>query len=359
MEQEGNKYRTIAGVKGGNLVTSKWTTCGPKNVGRANATTAEEQAEAEVIAHYKKKEKLKYHRKLADVSKKRYIQPMLAQLYKDRKDKMEPLDSGNWLLQCKFNGMRCIATKDGLFTRKGERYVSCPHIEKELKPFFSRYPNAVLDGELFNMSLRQKLNELSKLIRKTVNITPDDLAQSEKMVRFYVYDGYGFNAKLGPEAPYTDRKEWIDSHVTDHGDYLFAVRDRRVRNEAEMEWHYQELLDDNQEGAILRHKEMPYEHKRSPNMLKLKPEDDDEAEIVNIIEGKGNWSGTGKKIVLKWRGQEFEASLKGTQEEAAQFLTDKKKWIGKTVTFLYNGLTGLGTPSFARVDYNNCLQGAK
>ena len=120
---------------------------------------------------------------------------------------------------------------------------------------------------------------------------------------------------------------------------------------------YQELVDDGQEGGILRKMSESYEHKRSKNLLKVKPEDDDEAEIVDITEGTGNWSGTGKIITLKWNKKTFDATFKGTHEEGVEFLKNKKKWIGKTVTFLYNGLTGLGTPNYARVDYNNCIKG--
>lgn len=31
--------------------------------------------------------------------------------------------------------------------------------------------------------------------------------------------------------------------------------------------------------------------------------------------------------------------------------------IDRTVTFLYNGLTGLGTPNYARMDIKNCFKG--
>ena len=58
-----------------------------------------------------------------------------------------------------------------------------------------------------------------------------------------------------------------------------------------------------------------------------------------------------------WVDSSKEATFKGTREEAVQFLKDKKKWVGKTVTFLYNGLTGLGTPNYARVDIRNCTKG--
>lgn len=353
MEQDGNRYRTMSGVQGGELVTSEWTVAKPKNVGKKNETTGEEQASSEIASRYKKQRKTGYFNDPKDIDKTQYVEPMLAKLYKDYHDEIV-LEEGEWILQCKFNGMRCVATKDGLFTRKGEKYLSCPHIEEALSSFFDKHPEAVLDGELFNDRFRQSLNEISKLVRKTVNISEADLKRSRELVMYYVYDGYGFG--LDKESPYYERKRWIDENIVGQYKHVVLVKDFPLKGKSDLDWHYEGLVEDGQEGAILRHRAMKYEHKRSKNLLKVKPEDDDEGEIVDIIEGEGNWSGTGKVIKLRWNGKEFDATFKGTREEAVQFLKDRNKWIGRSVTFLYNGLTGLGTPNYARVDINNCVR---
>jgi DNA ligase-1 len=353
MEQENDKYRTISGLANGEQVTSEWTVASPKNIGKKNETSAEKQAEVEIEARYKKQKKTGYFENIEDVDNFMYVEPMLAKLYKDYSDEIE-LSKGEWILQCKLNGMRCVATKDGLFTRKGERYVSVPHIQEALKGFFEKHPGAVLDGELFNYGLRQQLNEISKLIRKTVHITPEDLEKSKNLVHYYIYDGYGFG--LEKTHPYHERKQWIDFNIIGKYTHVAKVEDFQVGNKTELEQHYQNLVENGHEGAILRNKEMKYEHKRSKNLLKVKPEDDDEAEIVGITEGTGNWSGTGKIISLNWNGKVFDATFKGTYEQGVDFLKNKNKWLGKKVTFLYNGLTGLGTPNFARIDINNCIK---
>lgn len=354
MEQDAGRYRTVSGLVDGERVTSEWTVAKPKNLGKKNETSAEEQASSEIASRYKKQRKLSYFDDVEEIDQSRFVEPMLAKLYRDYQDEID-LSEGEWLLQCKFNGTRCIATKDGLFTRKGERYISCPHIEEALKPFFKEHPEAVLDGELFNEKFRQQLNEISKLVRKTVKITPEDLARSRELVHYYVYDGYGFG--LDKDHPYHERKQWIDSHVIGKYTHMAKVEDFQLKKGEDLDLHYNTLVDDGHEGAILRHRGMKYEHKRSRNLLKVKPEDDDEGEIVDIIEGEGNWSGTGKVIRLRWKGKEFDATFKGTQAEAAQFLKEKNAWIGRTVTFLYNGLTGLGTPNYARMDIKNCFKG--
>jgi len=353
MEQNGSKYRTVAGLQNGEQVISEWTVAEGKNQGKKNETSSVEQATKEIEAKYKKQKKTGYFDDINSVDDMSYIEPMLAKLYKDYSDKID-LSKGEYILQCKFNGMRCIATKNGLFTRKGEKYLSCPHIEESLIPFFEKYPDAVLDGELFNNDLRQQLNEISKLVRRTVNISQDDLERSEKLVRYYVYDGYDFG--INKDCCYRERKKWIDTNVVDSYRYIMPVKDFVINAESDLDKHYSSFIDDGHEGVMLRYSDMGYEHKRSKNLLKVKPEDSEEAIIIDIKEGTGNWRGTGKTITLNWNGKVFDASFKGSYEEAKDFLEDKKNWIGNTVEFLYNGLTGKGTPNFARVDINNCLK---
>jgi ATP-dependent DNA ligase len=368
MEIEGNKYRTIAGLMDGELVVSEWTVAKGKNVGRSNETSAEEQAAKEVENKYKKQRKTGYFDDIDEVDTVQYVEPMLAKLYRDYAAKID-FSKECWIAQCKFNGMRCIATKNGLFTRKGERYMTCQHIEKALEPFFKDHPDAVLDGELFNEEYRQQLNEISKLIRKTVHITQSDLDQCAKLVKYYVYDGYGFDDNTETfidvdnhkTRGYIYRKEGLYNLFAEltpsYGANIHSVFSYKISSTKDLDKVYAEYVDAGHEGIMLRNCNSPYENKRSKYLLKVKPEDDSEAVILDIIEGEGNWSGSGKSITLKWGDQVFDASFKGTYEQAVEFLDCKDEWVGKTVTFLYNGLTGLGTPNFARIDINNCVKG--
>ncbi len=354
MEQDQNRHRTIAGLIDGEMVISEWTISNPKNIGKKNETSAEQQALFEIESRYNKQKKTGYFEDIKDVDTFIYVEPMLAKSYKDYCHEIN-LEDGCWLLQLKYNGMRCIATKNGLFTKKGERYISCPHIEESLKDFFNKHPDSVLDGELFNNDLRQRLNEISKLVRKTVNVTNDDLNKSKELVRYYIYDGYGFG--LDKERPYYERKQWIDSNVINKFNYIIKVEDFELKSKCDFDRNYEEIINNGHEGVILRKKDSKYEHKRSKNLLKFKPEMDSEAIIIDVIEGSGNWSGTAKTATLDWHGKVFDAVFKGTQGQLKNILQNKKNWIGRVVTFLYNDITGLGTPNFARIDLNNCFKG--
>jgi DNA ligase 1 len=377
MEREGNAYRSCYGQKGGVITETEWTIAEPKNVGKRNETDGSEQAHLEVLAKYKKQLKSEgYFENEADIDKQKYFQVMLAKDYADYKDKLD------WKagvgVQIKYNGGRVVATKDGLFTRKGEKYVSIPHIEEALKPFFAKFPNAILDGEGFNYELREKLNEIMKLLRKTVHVTPEDLKRSKELIRFYIYDGYGipfkgrgFNIVTSATDDYLVRKYAIDNAFfapcfkERWKDVIGFVPTWTVHSEKELEVIYQKFLDDRQEGAILRSLTSPYENKRSKFLLKYKPVDDAEFRVLDIEEGTADWSGVAKRILVqRIDGQKFKdgtdtfhATFKGTWEEADKCLKQKAKYIGKVVTIYYNGLTGYGKPNYAQFDINNFDKG--
>lgn len=356
---DGDKFRVESGQTDGKKVLSEWTVCEAKNVGRANATTPSEQALSEAQAKWDKKIKLGYTTDVTKIdSSTSFVEPMLAKDFDDYRTKMD-WKSG-LIVQNKYNGVRCVATYDGdrvvLKSRKGEEWISVPHINKDLEKFFEQFPDAVLDGELYNYDLRQKLNELTKLVRKTKNISDADLKKSEDMVRYYIYDGYDFGPATDVCVKYVSRKARIDELLPKYSKYYRKVDDVVVYSQAELDKIYNKFLDDGEEGAIVRIPYSPYENKRSKMLLKYKPEDDDEATIIDIIEGTGNWAGTAKTCTLEWKGKKFDATFKGTYEQAVDRLKHKKDWIGKTVTFLYTGLTGLGVPNYARIDPDNCFK---
>lgn len=359
LEQKEGSYRTHSGIKDGQIVISDFTVATVKNSGKSNATTQIEQAALEIAAKYAKKVKTGYFSSINDINNITYVEPMLAQPL-NKLSKKPNFIKEQWGMQCKLNGNRCIATKDGLFTRKGEKYFSVPHIFKSLVPFFEKHPSAVLDGELFNNDLRQQLNEISKLIRKTVHIEESDLINSEKLVRFYVYDGYNFTTEedkfLDEESAYAERKYFIDTNIIYfYPPYLADVATMIVKSEEHMNQMFQSLLNDQQEGAILRKMDSPYEHKRSKNLVKVKTEQDSEAIIVDIQEGNGNWSGAATIVTLNWEGKTFNAVFKGDYETRKDILRNKSEWLNKLVTFYYMDKTGLGTPNFARIDPKNCF----
>ena len=343
---EGNQYWTEAGQVGGTITKHSPIDCFGKNQGKKNQTSNEEQAIAEAQAKWDKKAKTGYHSDITKINEMPYVECMLAKNFNDRKGKVKyPVG-----VQIKFNGVRCIATRFGLFSRKGEKWISVPHIEGSLIEFFEQYPDAVLDGELFNEDLKEKLNELVSIVRKK-KPTADDLIKSEKIVRYYVYDMY--DATVGQDENYLVRSVEIPKLLKDNP-YYSEVETHIATNEEEVMKIYNEVISTGHEGVIVRDLIMPYENKRSHALLKVKPEDDEEMTILSVQEGSGNWSGKAKTVTVRRdNGDEFDATFKGNMEQAIKVLKEQKSWIGQRVTIKFNGLTGLGIPNYAQFDINN------
>ena len=373
MEQENEKYRSSSGVKGGQIIVASWTVAQGKNVGRTNGTSAVDQATKEIEAKYEKQLKSNgYWEDVKDIDKDKFFQVMLAKVFKDYKDKIDWAKGVG--VQIKYNGGRIVATKDGLFSRKGERYISIPHIEEALKPFFLKFPDAILDGEGFNYDLRSELNEIMKLLRKTVHITPQDLENSKKKIRFYIYDGFGFpasknGANVLSTACYLERKAAIDNaffapcFINRYKDIIAKVPTWIVYSEAELEDLYKKFLDDKQEGAILRILGEGYQNKRTDFLLKYKPVDDAEFKILSVQDGDGKFADRVATFTCQridggkyLDGTDiFDATFKGKEEDAIEFWENRDSMIGEVVTILYNGLTGKGKPNYARFDCKNYL----
>jgi ATP-dependent DNA ligase len=185
------------------------------------------------------------------------------------------------------------------------------------------------------------------------------LKESADKVDYYVYDGYGFmvdGKEITEETPNHLRRKALKKLLAGIKDIVVVDFTLAVNDEEVVE-AYQQYVDDGYEGAIIRTADGAYEHKRSNNLLKFKPEDDSEGVILDITDGTGNWSGAAYNVTLKWDGKEFDAVFVGTYERRAEILKEKKKWIGKEVTFTYMALTGKGIPNSARVNPDNCDKG--
>ncbi len=358
VEVENNKYRFITGQKNGQLITSDWTVCDGKNVGRVNETSGDAQAQKEAkAAQVKKLKSGGYWENEADIDRVRFIEPMLAYPLKNRWESVVyPI-----MVDRKYNGGRVVASRDGLKTRKGESYKTIDHIWNSINHLFAQFPDLVLDGEGYNHRLRFKLNELMSILRasKADRITPELLAKSEATVRYYVYDGYGFTVngkKITEDTGCLGRRKAL-FELLKNVRYCVPVEYQIVNSKEELLEANDSNVLDGFEGSIVRTINAPYQHKRTNDLLKIKPMDDDEFVITGVEAGEGNWAGKAKRIFFRFHdGKIFKGSFKGTMEQAEKFLKEKNKWIGQKVTVHYFGFTGLGTPNFAQLDINNCLR---
>ena len=338
IEVKGNKYRTISGQTDGKKVVSEWTVVYGKNAGKANETTDTEQAMKEAEAKRKLKLERGYHETISDIDDTQYFKPMLAKDWNDEKHRVKfPLYS-----QPKLDGIRCIVKRDGMWTRNGKPILSAPHIYESLKPLFKANPELIFDGELYCDKLANDFNKIVSLVKKT-KPTAADLKESADVIEYHIYDLPSHKGK------FKERCIELDEMALDFPDCVKQVETHIVKNEGEViEW-YEYYIEQGYEGQILR-VNAEYENKRSKYLLKDKSFQDAEYEILDVVEGEGNRSGTcGYMIFETTDGQQFKSNVKGTLEETAQMLKDRRKLIGKSATIKYFNLTPAGIPRFPYV----------
>ncbi len=325
---EGDSWWTIAGLQDGNKVTSAPTVCVP-----ASQPTAEEQALFEADAEMKKKLKRDYHLTIEGTSQAKYFAPMLAEKYD-----AGSVEEGD-LVQAKLDGIRCIATKDGLRSRKGEPITSCPHISDQLQAFFHNFPNAILDGELYNHDLKDNFNELASIIRKQ---KPDaaQLQRAARDIEFHVYDlVYGDNLAVTA----VDRNVDLHNRMVDFGWSIQVVPTSTVSTHEEVRNFFEACIRRGYEGAMVRKASEPYHQKRTKALMKFKEFQTQEFPVARIEEGVGNWAGYGKRAVCTLPdGREFGAGVKGNQGFCKELLSRDVK----ITTIQFFELTPDGVPRF-------------
>lgn len=343
IEVKGNQYRTISGhTDSDNKITNEWTDCDVKNAGRSNATTPEEQAIKEAEAKRKKKLESGYFESIKDINKVQYFEPMLAYKYEDY-DINFPVYS-----QPKLDGIRCIVTKDGMFSRNGKKIISAPHIRDNLDLFFEKYPNAILDGELYCDKLANDFNKIVSLVKKT-KPTDKDLQESADTIEYWVYDC----PKIGihnQEERFFVRYEIIrDALEKNNYKKIKIVLTLKVNTQEELDQAYEMYMDQGYEGQMVRLNN-EYENKRSKNLLKRKDFMDEEFIIQGVIEGEGNRKGTaGYMEFLNKDNKPFKSNIKGDFDYLAKLLKDKNKLIGKKATIKFFNYTPDNVPRFPYV----------
>ena len=241
-------------------------------------------------------------------------------------------------IQPKLDGVRCIFTKDGAYSRTGKEFHNLQHIKIDLEKFFDQQPNAVLDGELYNHDLRDDFEQIISLVRKQ-KPTDEDRLNAHKLIQYHVYD-------MIAEGPsYEDRLNWLLSSKNLWSDSVISVETLWCISYDGAKVMHGEFLKQNYEGSILR-LNGPYEQKRSYNLQKFKDFSDTEATIIGYEAGKGKFTGLiGKFLMVDDDNNEFGCPIgKGYNYSDRRYILENiHDYIGKVATFTYFERTKAGS----------------
>jgi len=252
----------------------------------------------------------------------------------------KPIDySKPTFIQPKLDGVRCViqAEMDGTviaYSRTGKEWKNIDHILGILKPFFMKYPDVILDGELYNHDLKNDFEKIISLVRKT-KPTEEDRLESREMVQFHCYD------IIDETRTFEERNEFLQSNFP-NTQYIRDVETLQTDEESAHFIHTQNKSF-GYEGSIVRTNDT-YQCKRSHNLRKFKDFQDSEAKIVDWVEGKGKRIGTiGKFVAVDADGNEFGMPVMDKFEYLQNNFKEMQGWVGKTATFTYFERTKAGS----------------
>ena len=248
-------------------------------------------------------------------------------------------------MQPKLDGVRCVIQYElvdhgsaeygsgfGMgvkaYSRTGKEWKNIDHILVQLKPFFKKFPDVILDGELYNHDLRDDFEKIISLVRKT-KPTAEDRLDALNLTQFHCYD------IIDEALPFDQRNEFIAQTLMLQGDSIYFLDTVMVFDEDEAQSVHRSNLKKGYEGSILRTNDT-YACKRSHNLRKFKDFHDAEAEITGWVEGKGKRIGTiGKFTAVDDEGNEFGMPVMDKFKILQANFETMKDWVGERATFTY------------------------
>ena len=247
-------------------------------------------------------------------------------------------------MQPKLDGVRCVIQYENMgleyevkaYSRTGKEWKNIHHILEQLKPFFQKYPNVILDGELYNHDLKDDFETIISSVRRQ---KPDDIdmIESRDLVQFHCYD------IIDEKLPFEQRINFIRESLMLLGDSIHTVSTTSIACKLDAEEMHKVNLECGFEGSILRTNDV-YKCGRSWNLRKFKDFHDAEATLLAWVEGKGKRKGTvGKFMAVDADGNEFGMPVMDKFDYLQKNFRKMRNWVGKTATFTYFERTKAGS----------------
>ena len=245
------------------------------------------------------------------------IDPLLAKVYKQE-------NVSKWWVSEKLDGVRAIWNGKKLHFRSG-KLISAPNW------FIENFPEQLMDGELWMG--RGTFEKLSGIVRK---IQPNH--NEWKQVSYMLFEL--------PKHPgtFTQRvRKMVKLTETLKISWLQPIPQIRLNSENALLNMLDEIVTKGGEGLMLHQADSLYHSGRSNDLLKLKPWQDAEATVVEILTGKGKFTGMmGSLLVADESGRIFRIGTGFSNKERRN-----PPAVGTVITYKFTGTTKKGLPKFA------------
>jgi len=244
-----------------------------------------------------------------------------------------------YIVQPKYDGVRCRAiplenSNEFILLSSEENIIySVPHINKALSRLQLK---AELDGELYCHGMN--FEEIFSITSRTVNLHPN-----WSIMNFHIFD----IVNLLPQMERTimlENLHNLSSSIKVAPFWLCESLEDVMRT-------FDKVISLNYEGIIVRHNSAPYERKRSTLVMKFKPKQSDNYEILGYqeeIDKFGVPKGSlGAIVCASGDGNTFSVGSGFTAEQRQNFWGSRDSLICKELKVKYQHLTaGKKVPRF-------------
>lgn len=237
----------------------------------------------------------------------------------------------------KLNGTRCAFIGDKCMTRQGKEYKGLNHIIKDLHRLGLR--NCFVDGELLYKN-EERLSDSEAFQKGTGIAMSKDTDKSDlKLVIFDVFPLEEFWSGKSKESYYKRKKMLLDVkediELFDEVKNIEVVQMCYEGTDHSQIWKWLDYAEENDWEGIILNLDMPYECKRTKNLIKVKKFFSCDIKCTGVEEGSGRNKGTLGALICDYKGNKVNVGSGFSDEDRKRIWQHPEDIIGKIITVKY------------------------
>lgn len=264
---------------------------------------------------------------------------------------VDPID-GTWFVSRKMDGARCIAicvqdwvdeelTQDvKFFSRQGKEFTTLSNLIPDVKQMFLACGAGtfILDGEmcLVDENGDEHFDWVMKEITRKNHTIENPCYQVFDLLNDDWFYGRETSENFGDRL-HSLCEIWYQTRPT----HIRVAEQERITSQDIFDKWQEKAKDGNWEGLMIR-KDIPYEGKRTNNLLKIKAMQDAEYIVEGVINGKATYNEGGAKeydiisaLLIRHRGNIVKVGSGLSKEQRIGWYSRPDEIIGKVITVQY------------------------
>ena len=278
------------------------------------------------------------------------FQVALAKKLQDVKN-VDPID-GTWFVSRKMDGARCITIcnqdwVDGelkqevkFFSRQGKEFTTLSNLIPDVKQMFLACGAGtfILDGEmcLVDENGDEHFDWIMKEITRKNHTIENPCYQVFDLLNDDWFYGRETSENFGDRL-HTLCETWYQTQPT----HIRVAEQERITSQEIFDKWQEKAKDGDWEGLMIR-KDVPYEGKRTSNLLKIKAMQDAEYIVEGVINGKATYNEGGVKeydiisaLMIRHKGNLVKVGSGLSKEQRIGWYSRPDEIIGKVITVQY------------------------